>query len=212
MAFEHGTARKQTGQVTRAVSKPDVATDPDHIVGDITDQAAALRDDFHVVSREEFLEYRAAARKEPMGMATLRHALARRIGCRKCIAFEHGDDSIEIRQYPGGQKPTHASADHDRMFAQFLHDNPPVQSVAMRPSDHRMQAMVGLPRPLSVPRTPSLRLASPWLCSACGRLDFRRSVRTTSCAIWPCAKASRCWSTWPKRRAQSGATLSLRCW
>src|ERR1700744_4852908 len=118
MAFEHGTARKQTDQVARAVSKPDVATYPDHIVGDITDQAAALGNDLGVVSREEFLKYRAAARKEPMGMTTLWHALARRVCCRKRIAFEQGDCGIEIRQHAGGQEPTHAGADHDRMLAQ----------------------------------------------------------------------------------------------
>ncbi|SAL88713.1 hypothetical protein AWB67_07645 [Caballeronia terrestris] len=97
MAFEHGTTRNQADQAARAIGKCNVATDPGHIVGDIAEQPAALRDHVIVIPWEEFLEYGAAARKKPMDVAILWHALARSVCYWKRIAFEHGDGGIEIR-------------------------------------------------------------------------------------------------------------------
>ncbi len=41
-------------------------------------------------------------------------------------------------------------------------------------------------------------IASRWLASVRGRLDFRKSVGMTGYARWPCAKAPPCWSIGPK--------------
>lgn len=129
MPLEHGAARKQADQVALAVSKPDIAAHPYHVVGNITDLPAALRDNLGVVPRKECFDDRASAREETVRMASLRHPLARSVGSREGIAFKQGDRRIEIRQCAGGQKPTHAGTDNDCMFAQLLHGNPPVQSL-----------------------------------------------------------------------------------
>lgn len=55
-----------------------------------------MRDDLVVIAREELLEYRTAARKKPMGVATLGDSLARSVCPGKRIAFEHSDGGIEI--------------------------------------------------------------------------------------------------------------------
>ena len=85
------------------------------------------------------------------------------------------------------------------------------QSVAADFSGDLLWRVVASRRPLSVPRTPSLRVASRWPGSACKRLDFRRYVETTGCAGSPCAKAWPSWSIWPKRGAPSGATSPEPC-
>jgi len=98
--------------------------DPVDVAGDIAADAARRN---HLVgpAGKEALDHATAAGEQPMGMAALRHALARNVGNRKCVALQKRDAVIEIRKRPGRQQARHARPDHNRMFADPLHGDAP---------------------------------------------------------------------------------------
>ena len=70
-----------------------------------------------------------------MGMAALRHALARNVGNRKRIALQHRDAIIEVRKRTSRQQARHARADHNRMFADRFMVMLPARCLLRAPAD-----------------------------------------------------------------------------
>ena len=64
---------------------------------------------------EQPLEALAPRRQEPVGMAGMRHALARRRLVEQIVPLDDGDAGKTLGEHPGGDEPGDAAADHDGM-------------------------------------------------------------------------------------------------
>ena len=63
MAFKHGTADQQAGQIARRLCQSHVMANPFHIIDDVAEQATALADHFVGEPRKELFEHDASARQ-----------------------------------------------------------------------------------------------------------------------------------------------------